>query len=189
MFFDFPWSHYSTLPPTMAKRVNIYIDGNNLHRAAKGLGFAIDYKKLRGWLSQKYKYQKIYLFIGFMIEKMKFYDYLAGCGFTLVFKPTISVGGIIKGNCDAELTLKISSDFYKNTFDTAIVVTGDGDFSCIIDFLLRKDALERIVAPNKNGCSFLIRNKNVDITFLNEHYHKFYMPSKSKKAPDADGSA
>ena len=33
---------------------NVYIDGNNLYRAAKELGFTINYKKFRGWLRQKY---------------------------------------------------------------------------------------------------------------------------------------
>jgi len=28
-------------------KINIYIDGNNLYRAAKELGFDIDYKKFR----------------------------------------------------------------------------------------------------------------------------------------------
>ena len=35
-------------------KINIYIDGNNLYRGAKELGFDIDYKKFRGWLRQKY---------------------------------------------------------------------------------------------------------------------------------------
>ncbi len=57
-------------------KVNIYIDGNNLYRAAKELGFEIDYKKLRGWLDQKYKPQFVYLFIGLVPERAKFYEHL-----------------------------------------------------------------------------------------------------------------
>ena len=33
-------------------KTNIYIDGNNLYRSAKELGFDINYKKFRVWLSQ-----------------------------------------------------------------------------------------------------------------------------------------
>ncbi len=29
-------------------KINVYIDGNNLYRSAKELGFEIDYKRLRG---------------------------------------------------------------------------------------------------------------------------------------------
>ncbi|MFA6228206.1 MAG: hypothetical protein WC668_03385 [Patescibacteria group bacterium] len=45
-------------------KINIYIDGNNLYRSAQELGFAIDYKKFHGWLSQKFQAAYIYLFIG-----------------------------------------------------------------------------------------------------------------------------
>lgn len=62
-------------------RLNIYIDGNNLYRSAKELGFAIDYKKFRGWLRQKYSPQKVYIFIGLVPERVKFYEYLQNCGY------------------------------------------------------------------------------------------------------------
>lgn len=42
--------------------LNVYIDGNNLYRSAKELGFEIDYKKFRGWLRQKYNPSFVYLF-------------------------------------------------------------------------------------------------------------------------------
>ena len=44
-------------------KVNIYIDGNNLYRAATELGYKIDYKKFRGQLRQKYNSNHIYLFL------------------------------------------------------------------------------------------------------------------------------
>ena len=40
-----------------------------------------------------------------------FYKHLQECGYILIFKQTITVGGTIKGNCDAELVLKTVSDF------------------------------------------------------------------------------
>ncbi len=86
--------------------VNIYIDGNNLYRAANELGFKIDYKKFRGWLRQKYKAKFIYLFIGYIPSKLKFYEYLRESGFILIFKQIIIFKGVTKGNCDAELILK-----------------------------------------------------------------------------------
>jgi len=152
---------------------NIYIDGNNLYRSAKELGFAIDYKKFKGWLRQKYNPDKIYLFIGLVPERVKFYEYLQECGFILVFKQTISVGGTIKGNCDAELVLKTTSDFYTKSFESCILITGDGDFGCLVEFLVENKSLNLVIAPDKKKCSILIRNKNIEITFLNEHYHKF----------------
>jgi len=166
---------------------NIYIDGNNLYRAAKELNFDIDYKKFRGWLRQKYNAQNVYLFIGFIPAQASFYGYLQDCGFLLCFKQTTYVKGVVKGNCDAELVLKVTSDFYTKAFDTCILITGDGDFGCLLEFLLENSALNRLIAPDENKCSFLLRTKTNQILFLNKHYHKF--SKQIKKAPDADVSA
>lgn len=155
------------------KNLSIYIDGNNLYRGAKELGFDIDYKKFRGWLRQKYNPSAVYIFIGLVPDRTKFYEHLQECGFILVFKQTISVSGNIKGNCDAELVLKAVSDFYTKAFSSCILVTGDGDFGCLVEFLKNSNAIDRILAPNEDKCSILLKNKNTEITFLNEHYSKF----------------
>lgn len=152
---------------------NIYIDGNNLYRAAKELGFTINYKKFRGWLRQKYNPKNVFLFIGLIPDRTSFYQYLQESGFILIFKQTISVEGSIKGNCDAELVLKVVSDFYTKNTDSFILITGDGDFGCLVEFLQENKVLDRVLAPDEKKCSFLIRNKNCEITFLNDHYHKF----------------
>ncbi len=154
-------------------KLNIYIDGNNLYRSAKELGFEIDYKKFRGWLRQKYNPEIVYLFIGLVPERVKFYEHLQKCGYILIFKQTISVGEKIKGNCDAELVLKAASDFYTKLCNSSILITGDGDFGCLVEFLKENKSIDRIIAPDEKKCSFLLRNKNTEITFLNDHYHKF----------------
>jgi uncharacterized LabA/DUF88 family protein len=160
-------------------KINVYIDGNNLYRAAKELGFEIDYKKFRGWLRQKYNLATVYLFIGLVPNRVKFYEYLQESGFILIFKQTVSVGGVVKGNCDAELVLKAVSDFYTESFTSCILVTGDGDFGCLVEFLQNNAVIDRIIAPDENKCSILLKNKNTEITFLNEHYHKFSKGSKA----------
>lgn len=153
--------------------LTIYIDGNNLYRSAKDLDFEIDYKKFRGWLRQKYNPTSVYLFIGLVPERVKFYEHLQECGFILVFKQTVSFEGKIKGNCDAELVLKTVSDFYTKSFTSCILITGDGDFGCLAEFLKGNNAIKIIIAPAESKCSFLLRNKNTEILFLDEHYHKF----------------
>ncbi|PIT87376.1 MAG: hypothetical protein COU31_03265 [Candidatus Magasanikbacteria bacterium CG10_big_fil_rev_8_21_14_0_10_40_10] len=167
-------------------KTNIYIDGNNLYRSAKELGFEIDYKKFRGWLRQKYNPTFVYLFIGLVPERINFYEHLQKCGYILVFKQTVSVGEKIKGNCDAELVLKNVIDYYTKAFDSCILITGDGDFGCLVEFLKEKKSIDCIISPDRNKCSILLRNKNTEITFLNEHYHKF--SGKIKKAPNTDVS-
>lgn len=151
----------------------IYIDGNNLYRSAKELGFDIDYKKFRGWLRQKYNPEFVYLFIGLVPERAKFYEHLQKCGYILIFKQTVSVGEKVKGNCDAELVLKAVSDYYTKSFDKCILITGDGDFGCLVEFLKEKNSMHIIIAPDRNKCSFLLRNKTNKILYLNDVYKKF----------------
>jgi len=69
--------------------------------------------------------------------------------------------------------LKATSDFYTKTFSSCILITGDGDFGCLVEFLEANKALNRVIAPDENKCSILLKNKNIEITFLNNQYHKF----------------
>lgn len=100
-------------------------------------------------------------------------QYLQECGFILVFKQTVLGNGIVKGNCDAELVLNCVSDFYTSAYTVCILITGDGDFGCLVKFLKEKQAIEKIIAPAEHKCSILLKNKSVNITFLNTLYHKF----------------
>ena len=151
----------------------IYIDSANLHRAAVELGYDIDYKKLRGWLRQKYAPSAVYLFIGLIPSNSDLYVRLQEAGFIHIFKETISVGDQIKGNCDAELVLKTVSDFYTGLCNQFIVITGDGDFTCLVKFLKENNSSVTILAPNIKKCSVLLRKSGVEITFLNSLYPKF----------------
>ena len=67
------------------------------------------------------------------------YRYLQAAGFHLIFKPTIAYkqGNALtyKGNVDAELVLHVSAIEYHN-YDQALIVTSDGDCSCLMQFLI-----------------------------------------------------
>lgn len=154
-------------------RLNIYIDGNNLYRSAKELGFEIDYKKFRIWLTQKYNTKNIFLFIGFLEDRKDFYKYLEDCGFSLIFKEAILHEGNIKGNCDAELVLKSVDDFHLKNFEKFILISNDGDFGCLVEFLIKRDSFDTIISPDRKKCSILLRNKTNKILYLNEVYKKF----------------
>lgn len=158
----------------MIKNVGVYIDGANLHKGSIELGYRIDYKKLRGWLWQKFGASKAYLFLGLIPKRAKLYQYLQECGYILIFKETTTnAEGQIKGNCDAELVLKVVSDFYEHTYNEFLIITGDGDFRCLVDFLLERKIPISIAAPNKNKCSILLKRTQAPIHNLAEHYHKF----------------
>lgn len=139
----------------MKKGNYAFIDSQNLNLSINSLGWKLDFKKFRVFLKDKYKVQKAYLFLGYVGENESMYEGLKKAGYELIFKPTLEQGGVVKGNCDAELVLKCMVELRK--FEKAIIVSGDGDFHCLVDYLRSKGKLLRIGIPNKNQYSSLLR--------------------------------
>ena len=85
-----------------------------------------------------------------MSDNQDLYDELENAGFILVYKPTVGSmengKEIVKGNVDAELVLHASAIEYNN-YDQAIIITGDGDFSCLIEFLDTRGKLLNLLVP------------------------------------------
>lgn len=69
-------------------------------------------------------------------------------GYVIVLKPTLELpSGIVKGNVDAELVLHTMINFH--IYDNVVIISGDGDFFCLIEYLAQKNKLLRIMTPNK----------------------------------------
>lgn len=156
----------------MRKKKNnfAYIDGSNLYRGVKELGWTLDYKKFRVWLDEKYGVGKAYIFLGFIPGNTRLYRDLQNWGYTIVFKPTIPDGdGEVKGNCDAELVLQAVSDMYEGSYDNAVIVTGDGDFACLVKFLQERERFFALISPNHKRASVLLRKAlSGNIIFLKQ---------------------
>ncbi len=145
-----------------------YIDGANLHKGIAELGWRLDYKRFRVYLRDKYAVSKAYIFLGFIAANINLYRDLQNWGYTVIFKPTIPNGeGEIKGNCDAELVLQAVSDMYEALYEKAVIVTGDGDFACLVNFFKEKKRLKIVLSPNHKKASILLRRAVPDnIVFL-----------------------
>ena len=147
-----------------------YIDGANLYNGIKSLGWELDYVRFRNWLTEKYLVKRAYLFIGLVPKYKDLYTYLQEAGFTLIFKETTYDGeGNIKGNCDADLVLQATCDYYENNFEKAIIVASDGDYASLVKFLNEKKKIRIILSPaNEKKCSILLKRTSVSITYLND---------------------
>jgi len=158
-----------------------FIDSQNLHLSIREQGWTIDFRKFRKYLQDKYNINKAYLFIGYVAENQNMYTQLQKDGFILVFKPTLMLpSGKPKGNVDAELVLHTMIE-YRN-YDKALIVTGDGDFYCLVDYLLKNHKLLKLMVPNRNKFSSLYRKMMGNIVFMNNLKHKLvYMRKKGKK--------
>ncbi len=173
----------------MEKRYNNYafIDAQNVHLGILEFGWKIDWSKFRIWLRDKFNVGKALIFIGYQSGNESLYAFLQHASFVCIFKPMLKYkDGTIKGNCDAELVLHSSAIEFKN-YEKAVIVSGDGDFSCLIEFLQEKNKLEMLIVPNENKYSALLKRFNFSdrkfILFLNRERSKIeYRPLNEKGA-------
>lgn len=135
-----------------------FIDSQNLNLGVRSLGWRLDYRKLRLFLKNKYNVEKAFLFIGMVANNQQLYTELQSAGFILVFKPTVRyfVGSkeTVKGNVDAELVLHAAVIEYNN-YHKAVIISGDGDFACLVQYLDDKDKLLHLIAPNSKYSQLL----------------------------------
>lgn len=119
-------------------------------------GWKLDTHKFRVYLNDKYNVTSAYLFIGYMPENQLMYKNLQKDGFLLIFKETQRKSdGSPKGNVDAELVLNAMIE-YPN-YDQAVIVSGDGDFACLVDYLRRTEKLRMLLVPNEIQYSGLLK--------------------------------
>jgi len=156
-----------------------YIDGQNLNLGIKSMGWILDMKRFRIYLREKYGVTKAYYFIGFVPEYQRMYNAFQGYGYTLVFKPVIDAKDP-KGNIDADLVLQAMIDFHENKFDKAVIITSDGDFYSLVDYLYSKNNLKSVISPYFKTCSSLLRKTAKEkIMFLDNLKEKLEYKRKS----------
>jgi len=148
---------------------DIYLKGTRIYT-----GWKLDFAKFLKYLKDKYRIAKCYLFIGHIPGNEKLYTKLQEDGYIVVFKPTLEVkkdkDRQIKGNVDAELVLHTMIHY--NDYDSAIIVTGDGDFHCLVEYLEENKKLEKIIIPNKKRYSSLLRKFNSYFDFVSVNKKK-----------------
>ena len=165
----------------MAKPRNNYafIDSQNLNLSIRSQGWILDFGKFRQYLSREYGVAEAFLFIGYVYDNQDLYTALQKSGYIVVFKPTLTLpSGKVKGNVDAELVLHAMIE-YRN-YDKALIVTGDGDFYCLVDYLRKNDKLLNIMIPDKNSFSSLFRKLMPHIVFMNNLRDKLEYSKESK---------
>ena len=165
----------------MTQRVFAFIDSQNLNLAIQDQGWKLDFTRFRRYLSDKYDVEKAFLFIGYVAGNEALYTSLQQAGYTLVFKPTLEFKRagerVTKGNVDAELVLHAMIEYPH--YDKAIIVSGDGDFHCLIEYLEKRGKLLHVLIPNPTKYSALLRK-----------FHKYfaYISALEKKLSNNSAS-
>lgn len=135
-----------------------FIDSQNLNLGTQKVGWKMNWKKFREFLQERYNVEKAYMFIGYVPENESLYHQMQDAGYIVVLKPTVDMymteeeladeKHITKGNADAELVLHAMKEL--PNYGRAVVVSGDGDFFCLVEYLQQQKKLLHLLAPNSH---------------------------------------
>lgn len=141
-----------------------FIDGQNLHLGTKEEGWKVDVTKFRVYLKEKYKVKEAYYFLGYVSEEQEeLYNKLQKAGFIIIFKEHhFSSVGKKKGNVDSDIIFEMMKNLIdRNDFQKIVLVSGDGDYKKVVDYLIKKDKFEKILFPNRKFASSLYKKLTV----------------------------
>ena len=158
---------------TTTKANYAFIDSQNLNQTVQRLGWKMDWRKFRQYLKDTYNVSHAYMFIGYVPEFEAMYQQLHDVGFLIVLKPTYDMTRPreeeptakkpenstakqpedkpeekkpTKGNIDADLVLWAMKEL--PNYDKALIVSGDGDFYGLIEYLAEQKKLLKLLAPS-----------------------------------------
>jgi len=139
-----------------------FIDGQNLHLGTtkSKKSWTVDLVRFRVYLEKKYSVSRAYYFLGFVDEsRQDLYDEIQEAGFILKFREHNSaMMGKKKGNVDSDIIFSIMKKLYqKEVFDKVVLVSGDGDYKALVDFLIEENKFKKILFPNKKFASSLYK--------------------------------
>lgn len=154
-----------------------FIDGQNLHLGTQEKNWKVDYSKFRTYLKDKYHITKAYYFLGYVTEdNQDLYTSLQEAGFIVVFREhNALMTGHKKGNVDTDIVFEIMRSLAEDTFNSVVLVSGDGDYKKVIDYLIKQKRLLKILFPNQKFASSLYKQLG------SEYYSNLENPSIKKK--------
>ncbi|MHB1117944.1 MAG: NYN domain-containing protein [Minisyncoccota bacterium] len=139
-----------------------FIDGQNLYMSTLSAHtpWRIDLERFRVYLKQKYNVEKAYYFLGFVQEKnQELYNEIQEAGFILQFREhNPAMLGKKKGNVDTDIVFHIMKKLYRREqFGNIVLVSGDGDYKLLVDFLIEEERFEKILFPDGVRASSLYK--------------------------------
>lgn len=157
-------------------RIAIFVDGSNLFYAALQLGIEIDYTKLLAHLTGGDRLLRAFFYTGVdrVNEKQQgFLLWMRRNGYRVVTKDLVQLpDGSKKANLDVEIAVDLMTltDYY----DTAILVSGDGDLAYAVNAVSYRGARVEVVSLRSMTSDSLINvaDTYVDIANIKEKIQK-----------------
>lgn len=136
------------------ERVAVFIDGANLHYAARGLGFQIDFAALLDFFGSSTYLVRAYYYTAMLETEdynpvRRLADWLGYNGYRVVSKPAkdqMDASGrrFIKGNMDVDLAVDMME--IAPLVDHVVLFSGDGDFRRLVETVQRKGVRVTVVS-------------------------------------------
>lgn len=129
-------------------KVAIFIDGSNLFYAALQLGIEIDYTKLLYRLTAGSRLLRSFFYTGVdrTNEKQQgFLLWMRRNGYRVIAKDLVQLpDGSKKANLDVEIAVDMMA--LVNSYETAVLVSGDGDLAYAVDAVSYRGARVEVVS-------------------------------------------
>lgn len=157
-------------------RVAIFIDGSNLFYAALQLGIEIDYSKLLYRLTGGSRLLRAFFYTGVdrTNEKQQgFLLWMRRNGYRVIAKDLVQLpDGSKKANLDVEIAVDMMA--LVGAYDTAILVSGDGDLAYAVDAVSYRGARVEVVSLRSMTSDSLINvaDRYIDIDQIKEDIQK-----------------
>jgi len=153
-----------------------FIDAQNLNLGIQRAGFKLNWKEFRQYMKNKHNVEQAFLFVGYVPDNESLYNQMDESGYTVVLKPTVDMlmtkeeldkeEHVTKGNVDTVVVLYMIKEM--QNYNKAVLVSGDGDFYSVIEYLKQQDKLEKVLVPNMRYSS-LLKHFEDDIERLDLH--------------------
>lgn len=143
------------------EKTAIFIDGANLYKAARSLGFDIDYKRLLSVVHQDAQLIRAYYFTAIQEDRDQDYsplrplvDWLDYNGYTMITKIARDYTDAqgkkrFKGSIDVELTVEVMA--LADHLDHVVLFSGNGDFRRLIEAVQAKGVRVTVVSTVKSS--------------------------------------
>jgi uncharacterized LabA/DUF88 family protein len=141
-----------------------FVDWQNLHLWTISEWWKIDFYKFRIYLKERYNVNTAYFFIWYNSKEWnKFYIKLQKAWFIVIFKEHNEfLLSKKKWNVDCDIIFEIMKAVVeKEEFDKIVLVSGDWDYFKMVDYLISKGLLKKILFPNKYYSSLYKWIKNM----------------------------
>ena len=136
-----------------AKTIYVFIDASNIIYGAGKEGWKVDFGKLAKYLCERYKVRKIFYYAGLDEEnkkQLKFYEKLQKFGYLLKLVPVKRFSdGSKKADVDSRMTFELMK--YFKEYDEAIVMSGDGDFYWVLEYLLKEGKGLKVISEKRSS--------------------------------------